>query len=191
MLSHNELKKGIKFILNNQLYEVLESSFVFKGRGSSFSQTKIKNLITGSVVSKTFHPGEKFKEAEIEKIKVKFLYCHRDKFLFCEEKNPAKRIELTKEIIGKNVIYLKPGEVVEGIKFQSEIINISLPIKVRLRVVEAPPGIRGDRAQGGTKTVKLETKAQINTPLFVKEGDVIEINTEKDEYVKRVDEASF
>ena len=187
MLSHNDLKKGIKFIINDQPYEVLESSFVFKGRGSSFCQTKIRNLITGNVIAKTFHPGESFNQAEIEKIKVKFLYHHRDKFYFSEEKDSTKRFELTKEIIGQSIIFLKPNEIVEGIKFQDEIINISLPIKVKLKVIEAPPGIKGDRAQGGTKIIKLETGAEINAPLFIKQGDIVEINTEKKEYSRRID----
>jgi elongation factor P len=187
MLSHTDLKKGVRFILNGEPCEVLDSSFVFKGRGSSVVQTKIKNLITGNTLSKTFHPGDQFEEAEIEKIRVKFLYSHRDKFFFCKEENPANRFDLPKEVIGDSVIFLKPNEIVEGMQFQDKIINISLPIKVYLKVKEAPPGVKGDRAQGGTKTVVLETGAEINAPLFIKTGDIIEVNTEKREYVRRVE----
>ena len=187
MLSHNDLRKGLKIILNDQPCQVLESSLVFKGRGGSFCQTKIKNLITGNVISKTFHPGDSFEEAEIKKITVKFLYSHRDKFFFCEEKNHSNRFELPEEIIGESIVFLKPSQVIEGIQFREKIINVSLPIKVQLKVIETSPGIKGDRAQGGTKIVKLETNAQINAPLFIKEEDIIEINTEKAEYVKRIE----
>jgi len=187
MLSHNDLKKGIDFILNNQPYEVLESSLVFKGRGSSVVQTKIKNLITGSVFSKTFHAGEEFEEAEIEKIKVKFIYYNKDKFFFCHEKDPSKRFDLNKEAIGHSAVFLKPNQIVEGLEFKGKIINVSLPIKVQLKVIEAPPGIKGDRAQGGTKAVKLETGAEVNVPLFVETNNIIEVNTEKGEYVRRVE----
>jgi elongation factor P len=187
MLSHNDLKKGTRFIINDQPYEVLESSFNFKGRGSSSCQTKIRNLITGNVIAKTFHPGENFDQAEIEKVKVKFLYHHRDEFYFSEEKDQTKRFQLAKEIIGQSFIFLKPNEIIEGIKFQDEIINVSLPVKVELKVIEAPPGIKGDRAQGGTKIIKLETGAEINAPLFIKQGDVVEVNTEKKEYSRRID----
>ncbi|MFH1657239.1 MAG: elongation factor P [bacterium] len=187
MLSHNDLKKGIKFILDDQPYEVLDSSFLFKGRGSSVAQAKVKNLITGAVFSKTFHAGENFKEAEIEKIKIKFLYCHRDKFFFCQDDNSVKRFDLPKEVIGQSAVYLKSNEIVEGIKFQGKIINIFLPIKVQLEVIEAPPGIKGNRAQSGTKTAILETGIQINVPLFIETGDVIEVNTEKGEYVRRIE----
>jgi elongation factor P len=187
MLSHNELKKGVRFILEKQPYEVLDSSFVFKGRGSSLSKTKIRNLLTGNVISKTFHTGDNFKEAEIEKINVKFLYSHRDNYFFCWDNSPSSRFSLEKEIISQNSAFLKENETVEAIKFEGKIINISLPVKVNLKVVEAPPGVKGDRAQGGTKIAVLETGARINVPLFVEKGDVIEVNTEKGEYVKRAE----
>ncbi len=187
MLSHTDLKKSVRFILNEEPYEVISSSFVFKGRGSSIVQTKIKNLITGNTLSKTFHPGDQFEEAEIEKIKVKFLYSHRDKFFFCGEEDSSARFDLPKEVIGESYIFLKPNEIVEGIKFQDKTININLPIKVQLKVKEAPPGVRGDRAQGGNKAVVLETGAELNVPLFIKTGDIIEVNTEKGEYVRRVE----
>ena len=187
MLTHNDLKKGVQFILDGQPYSVLESSFVFKGRGSSVTQVKIKNLVTGNVLSKSFHPGDNFEEAEVEKISVKFLYSHRDKFFFCRENEPSNRFDLPKEIIGESAIFLKPNETVEGLQLRDKIINISLPVKVQLKVKEAPPGIKGDRAQGGNKSVILETGATVNVPLFIKTGDIIEINTESKEYVKRVE----
>jgi len=187
MLSHTDLKKGTRFILEGQPYEVLESSFVFKGRGSSVVQTRIKNLITGNVLSQTFHPDDELEETEIEKIKVKFLYAHRDKYFFCRKDRPSNRFDLSREIIGESAVFLKPNEIVEGMQFQGKIINVSLPIKVQLRVIEAPPGVKGERAQAGTKTVTLETGTQVNVPLFVEQGDVIEVNTETGEYVRRVE----
>ena len=187
MLSHTDLKKGVKFILKNQSYEVLESSFLFKGRGSSTVQAKIRNLITGNIISKTFHPGEEFKEVQIEKFKARFIYFHRDKYCFCENDKPAERFELNKNQIGLGVQFLKPNQLVEALKFKDKIINISLPIKINLKITEAPPGIKGNRAQAGTKTVILETGAKINVPLFIKEGDIIEINSEKGQYVRRIE----
>jgi elongation factor P len=187
MLSHNDLKKGIRFILNKEPYEVLDSSFVFKGRGSSIVQTKIRDLITGNVISKTFHPGESLEEAEIERIKVKFLYSHRNRFFFLKENDPSFRFDLSKETIGESADFLKPNQIVEGMQFLGKIINVSLPIKVQLKVKEAPPGVKGERAQAGTKQVVLETGAITNVPLFVKEGDIIEVNTETGGYVRRVE----
>lgn len=187
MLSHTDLKKGTEFILDKDPYEVLDSSFVFKGRGSSVVQTKIKNLITGNVLSRTFHPGDSFREAEIEKAEAVFIFSHRDTFTFHEAGNPSARFELQREVIGESANYLKSKETVEAIKFNGTIINVLLPIKVQLKVLESPPGVRGDRAQGGTKTAKLETGVTINVPLFVEEGDMVEVNSETGEYVRRVE----
>ncbi len=186
MLSYNEIKRGSVIILEKQPYEVLEASHLFKGRGHSVLQVKIKNLITGNILAKTFHPSDKFEETELKKLKAKFLYNHRDKFFFSEEKNPSKRFELTNDQIGEGSKFLKSNEIVEAIIFENQIINIALPIKICLKVTEAEPGIKGSRSQPGTKTATIETGIKINTPLFVKEGDIIEINTETGEYVRRI-----
>lgn len=187
MLSYFNLRKGTKFILDGQPYEVLEFCQMGKAQDVFVAQTKIKNLITGNVYEKNFHHGDVFEETELSKIKIKFLYSHRDKFFFCEENNPTKRFNLNEEKIGSAARFLKPNEIVEGIIFNNEIINISLPIKIQLKVTQAPPGVKGDSAQPGTKTVVLETGAEINVPLFIEEGDIIEINTEKNEYVRRIE----
>ncbi len=187
MLSHNELTKGTLFILNGQPCQVLEHSHSFKGRGGSVMQVKIKNLATGATLSKTFHPGDSFEEAEVLKKQLKFLYSHREKYVFVKPEKASKRIELGKEQIGSGVQFLKQNEMVEGLEFEGEIINISLPIKVNLKVTEAPPGVRAGRAEAGTKQVSLETGAQINTPLFVEGGDIIEVNTQTGEYVRRIE----
>ncbi len=187
-LSYSEIEKGSQIILNGQPYQVLETLLMFKGRGHSVLQTKLKNLIDGSVVQKTFHPSDSFEEAKVSKIKAKFIYSHRDKFIFAELENPKNRFELSKEQIGGSAKFLKENLEVEGIIFEDKVINISLPIKIHLKVTQAPPGLKGDRAQSGNKVVTLETGAEISVPLFIETGDIIEINTEKEEYVRRVNE---
>ncbi|MDD2731785.1 MAG: elongation factor P [Candidatus Pacebacteria bacterium] len=187
MLTHNDLKRGARFILNQEPYEVLDSFPIKKAQGRAIVQTRIKNLITGAVLDKNFHQGDVFDQADISKIDIKFLYSHKDKFIFSERNNPSKRFELSENQLGSSSKFLKPNEIVEGLVFDDKIINISLPIKIQLKVIEAPPSFKGNTAQGGTKTVKLETKAEINAPLFINEGDIIEINTEKEEYVKRIE----
>lgn len=187
MLSYSELKKGVKIILDSEPCEIIEASHLFKGRGHSVLQVKLKNLTTGNLISKTLRPSDIFEEAELSKIEAKFLYQHRDKFFFCETKNPAKRFDLTVEQIGEQGKFLKPNQIIEGIIFEDKVINISLPIKINLKVIEAPPGVKGGRAEPGTKTVTLETGAKINVPLFVEEGDIIEINTQTGEYARRIE----
>lgn len=185
MLSYSELKKGSRIVIEKQPYEIIEASTMFKGRGSSVLQTKIKNLITGNVISKTVRSTDSFEEADIKKIKNKFIYSNKGKFFFQREDN-SKRFELSDKILGETILFLKPNESIDAIEFQEEIINISLPVKVNLKVIEAPPGIKGDRSQAGTKVIILETGAKINAPLFIKEGDMIEVNTETREYVRRI-----
>jgi len=187
MLSYFNLRKGVNFIFEGQPYEVLEFQQIYKAQDMVVARTKIKNLITGKVLEKTFHQGDNFEEAELEKIDVKFLFSHRGKFGFCEAQNPKVRFELEGEKIGDAVKFIKPNQILTGIKFQGKIINIILPVKVQLKVIEAPPGVKGERAQAGTKPVILETGATINAPLFIETDDVIEVNTETGEYVRRVE----
>ncbi|MBU3934846.1 elongation factor P [Patescibacteria group bacterium] len=187
MLTHTDLRRGVRFILNNEPCEVLEAASLKMAQRRPVVQTRIKNLINGNVQEKNFQQGDVFEEADLEKIKVKFLYANRGSFFFCEEKDPSKRFSLSPNQIGPGARFLKPNEIMEGITFNNKIINVSPPIKVQIKVRQAPPGIKGDRAQGGTKSVVLESGAEINVPLFIKEGDIIEINTESGQYTKRVD----
>lgn len=187
MLTYFNLRKGIKFIFEGEPYEVLDFTQMKKAQREGIAQTKIKNLISGKVIERNFHQNEIFEEAEMEKIKVKFIYSHRGKFCFSETENPSQRFEFSEEQIGPGAKFFKPNLFLEGLKFQGKIINVILPVKVELKVIEAPPGVKGERAQPGNKAITLETGAKINAPLFIREGDVIEVNTEKEEYVRRVE----
>ncbi|MBI2098435.1 MAG: hypothetical protein HYT49_02120 [Candidatus Wildermuthbacteria bacterium] len=187
MLSYYELRKGVQFIYEGQPYEVLEFRQMGKSQDVVVAQTKIRNLINGKILPKNFHQSDVFEEAELRKFQAKFIYANRGKFVFSYVDNPSKRFEFSEEQVGDTAKFLKTGQEVEGLIFEDKIINIILPVKVQLRVKEAAPGVKGDRAQGGYKTVTLETGAVINTPLFVETGDSIEVNTEKGEYVRRIE----
>ncbi len=188
MLSYSELEKGKMIIMNDQPYEIVEAQSVFKGRGHSYLQTKLKNLATGAVIAKTIQPRDEFDEADIEKKEAKYIYNNKGKFVFSEVNNPSNRFELTTEQIGPASKFLKPNEIVETIVFDDKIINVSLPIKVQLKVIEVTPGVKGDRAASGNKAITLENGTIMNAPLFINEGDIIEINTEREEYVRRINE---
>lgn len=149
-------------------------------------QSKIKNLIDGRVQEKNFQQGDVFDEADLEKKDIKFLYQSKGQYWFCEIKDPSKRFFFTENQIGSQAKFLRPNEIVTGILFEEKIITFKLPIKVVLKVKESAPGVKGDRAQGGTKEAILESGAVIQVPLFVEEGDTIEVNTETGTYVKRV-----
>jgi len=188
MLSHTDLKKGTQFIYEKQPWEVVDSLHVKMAQRRPVVQTKIKNLINGSVQEKTFQQGDVFQEAELVKKNIKFLYSNKGEYWFCEEKDPSKRFSFREDQLGAEAKFFKPNSLVEGILFDEKIINVRAPIKVTLKVKETPPGIKGDRAQGGTKEATLESGAVIQVPLFINEGDLIEINTELGEYVKRANE---
>ncbi len=187
MLSYSELKKGSKIVLDEEPFEIIEATTTFKARGHSVLQTKIRNLKTGNIFSKAFHPSSSIEEAELEKVETKFIYSHNEKYVFSDKDNPSQRFELTASQIGEKKDLLKPNQIVLALKFKDEIINITLPIKINLKVIQAPPSLKGERAQSGTKLVTLETKKKLNTPLFVKEGDIVEVNTETGEYVRRIE----
>jgi elongation factor P len=186
MLSYFDLRKGVQFVLDGQPYEVLEFSQMGKAQDVVVAKTKIKNLITQKVFHRNFHQGDTFKEAEIQKMQAKFIYSHRDKFVFSELKNPANRFDLTGEQLGDASKFLNSNQEVTVLIFDKKVINISLPIKVELIVTDAPPSLRGDTAQGGSKPVTLETGGVVNAPLFIETGDVLEVNTETGEYVRRI-----
>jgi len=194
MLSYNELKVGTLFIKDGEPYEVLEYAFVRMQQRKPVAQLKIKNLISGKVRDYTAHQNDSFKEADIEIIPVEFIYARRlpdgkQEYWFHETGNPKARFSLKEAVVGEAAKYLKQGQEVKAFKFGDKIINIEPPIKVDLKVTEAPPGIKGNTAQGGTKTVTLETGAKVNVPLFISEGDIIRINTQSGEYVERIDKA--
>lgn len=189
MLSYNDLRIGTTFVFEDAPWEVLEFAFLRMQQRKAVAQVKMRNLINGKVVTRNFHQNETFEEAEVVKEPVKFLYQHRGQYWFISARNPAQRFFLPEETIGPPAQFLKSNIEVVAQKFEDKVINIMIPIKVDLEVKEAPPGFRGDTAQGGSKTVVLETGAKIQAPLFVSEGDLVRVNTETGEYVERVEKA--
>ncbi|MBN2197910.1 elongation factor P [Candidatus Wolfebacteria bacterium] len=188
-LSINDLKNGTVIKIDKDPYAVLFIKHLHIGRGGASIQTKLRNLKTGQVLDRNFKPADEFEEADVEKIKAEFLYFHRDEFWFNEPKNPKNRFLLKSEIIGDSGKFLKPNMEIVAIKFDDEIISVELPIKGDYKVIEAPPAVRGNTAQGGTKVITIETGAKISVPLFINEGDVIRINTSTGEYTERVEKA--
>ena len=186
MLTHTDLKKGVQFIFEGQPWEVLQAQLLKMAQRRPVIQSKIRNLLDGRVQEKNFQQGDVFEEANLEKHDIKYLYQSKGQYWFCEINDPSKRFFFTEAQIGDQAKFLKPNEIVTGIVFEEKIINFDLPIKVQLKVKESAPGVKGDRAQGGTKEATLESGAVIQVPLFIEEGDTIEINTETGEYVKRV-----
>ena len=186
ILQYNEATVGTYIILDGQPYEVLESRVFRMQQRKPVNATKLRNLISGNVVQHSFAVSDKMEEAELENKQIKYLYSNRGEFWFCEIKDPSKRFKLEESVLGNGIKFLKANTLVDAILFDEKIFGVKLPIKVELKVVEAPPAVKGDTAKGGVKQAKLETGALINVPLFVNEGEVIRINTTTGEYVERV-----
>lgn len=189
MLSMNDLKRGTLCMLDGAVFQVLETSHSHVGRGGSSLTAKIRNLVTGQVLMRTFKQSDALEEADIEKRPILFLYAHRGEFVFCDPKDRAKRFTLAEEVLGDGSKWLKPKTEVTAVVLDEAVISVILPIKMDLKVIEAPPGLRGDTAQGGTKPVTLESGAVVNAPLFINTDDVVRVNTETGEYVERVAKA--
>ncbi|MCR4327962.1 MAG: elongation factor P [Patescibacteria group bacterium] len=187
MLAYTDLKKGALFVMDGAPYEVLDSHFLRMQQRKAVVQTKIKNLVTGKIVDRNFQPSDSFEEAEVEKKSAVFIYMNRGEFWFHEEGNPKNRFILKEDVLGESGKFLKPNTSVETVLFEEKVIGVKLPVKADFKVVEAPPGVKGNTAQGGTKVATLEGGAKIAVPLFVNEGDVVRVNTETGEYVERVE----
>lgn len=185
----NDLKAGTIVEWQEGVWQVLEAKHVHLGRGAGIVQAKMKNIKTSKVLSSTFKPADTFEELEVQKVASRFLYEHRGVLWFDDPEKPSQRFSMPREAVGEQARFLRPQTVVDAVRIKGEVVNISLPIKLTLKVVEAPPSLKGEAADRSTKTVKLETGAEIPVPLFINEGDVILVNTQSGEYVERVNKA--
>jgi elongation factor P len=184
MLSISEIKTGKNIIYNNEPFVVLTHEHSKTGRAGAVLRTKLRNLLTGAILDKTFQGADKISEAEISKSKAQYLYRENDNFYFMDNEN-YDQFFLPYNVIGDFNLYLKEGTEVGVLNYNTTPINIELPAKVTLEVTEAPPGIKGDTVSGGNKQVTLETGLKISTPLFINIGDKLIINTERGTYVSR------
>lgn len=185
MLAYNDIRIGKVIIFNGEPYAVLASHVFRKQQRKPVNATKLKNLMTGKVTEYSFHVSEKAEEAEIETRPLTYIYSSRGEWWFHRTGNPSERVTLPEDLLGEQKQFLKEKMELEGLYFEDKPFGIRLPIKMTLRVTEAPPNVRGNTAQGGDKLVTLETGAKITTPMFVEAGDMIEVNTETQEYVGR------
>jgi len=193
MLEYSEIRPGKYIIYNGEPYEVIDSHVARTQMRKPQNQTKLKSLLNNRVVPVTFHATDKVEEADLGKKTVKFLYHNKGEYWFCEERDPSKRFKINEELLGEPKKFLKGNTLIDIVTFSEDedeepkIIGIRLPIKVELKITDAPPSIKGNTASGGGKTAVLETGANVTVPFFVNVGDVIRINTETGEYVERVE----
>lgn len=186
MLEYNKVTIHKYIIYEDEPWEVIGSHVFRKQQRKPVNATKLRNLITDRVTEVSFHVSDKVEEAEINKKEIKYLYNNRGEWWFSETNDSSKRFTLPQDMVGNASKFLKPNTVIDAILFDERIIGIKIPIKVELKVTEAHDAVRGNTAQGATKSVKLETDTEIQVPMFIKEGDVVRVNTETGQYTDRV-----
>jgi elongation factor P len=189
VLAYNEIVPKTVIEYENAPYEVLSSHVFRMQMRKPVNQTKLRNVITGRVIEISFHQSETVEEADLSDMDAVYLYTNRGESWFAEEGNPKNRFSFPDEAVHEKVQWLVQNAPVEVMVYKDKPVSVKIPIKMELKVKEAPPAIKGDTAQGGNKQVTLESGAVVNTPLFINAGDVIRVNTEEGAYVERVTKA--
>ncbi len=186
MLAYNDVKPGVAVLVDGEPYLCTWNNIMKKQQRRPVNQTKLRHLIKGNSIEYSFQQSDKLEEAEIETRPAVFIYERGGEWFFHDAEDKSKRFTVTDQAIGDSGKFLKGNTPVDTLWFNDALFRVKLPIKVELKVIEAPPNTRGNTAQGGDKVVTLETGATLTVPMFIKEGDVIRINTETGEYVERV-----
>jgi elongation factor P len=184
MLSISEIKIGKLIEVDGAPYAVIKADHHKMGRGGAVLKVKLKNLINNNILEKTFQGNERAQEASVEKKKANFMYKD-DKAAHFMDNESFEQFDLTLDVLGGKQKFLKDGVDVDIMYFQNTPVALELPIKIELKVTSAPPGVKGNSAGNVTKTVELETGAEVNVPMFINTGDVVRINTDTEEYVER------
>ena len=184
MINVNDIKNGITFVLDGEIYQVLEFSHVKPGKGAAFVKMKIRNLRSGSTTEKSFNSGTKLEKAMIEKRAMQFLYSSGDTYNFMNMET-YEQIELTKQQLGDDTNYLKEGLNVDLSFYEGELLGILLPDKEELEVIHTEPAVKGNTTNNATKDATLETGLVVRVPLFVEQGEKIIVSTSTGKYDSR------
>ena len=185
MISAGDFRNGITLEIDGNVVQIIEFQHVKPGKGAAFVRTKLKNIINGGVVEKTFRPTEKFPQAHIDRVDMQYLYSDGDLFHFMNVET-YDQIALNADDIGDALKFVKENEMVKVCSYNGNVFAVEPPLFVELEITETEPGFKGDTAQGATKPATVETGAVGYVPLFVDQGDKIKIDTRTGEYLSRV-----
>ena len=184
MISAGDFRNGITLEIDGQVVQIMEFQHVKPGKGAAFVRTKLKNVINGGVVERTFRPTEKFPAARIDRVDMQYLYADGELFNFMNQET-YDQVALNKDIIGDALKFVKENEVCKVCSYNGNVFSVEPPLFVELEITETDPGFRGDTATNVTKPATLETGAEIKVPLFINPGDKIKIDTRTGEYLER------
>ena len=185
MISAGDFRNGVTLEIEGNVYQIMEFQHVKPGKGAAFVRTKLKNIINGGVVEKTFRPTENFPAARIDRVEMQYLYNDGDLYNFMNTEN-YDQIALNKDDIGDSLKFVKENEMVKVCSYNGNVFAVEPPLFVELEITDTEPGFKGDTATGATKPATVETGAVVYVPLFVEQGDKIKIDTRTGEYLSRV-----
>ena len=189
MISAGDFRNGITIEYENSIYQIIEFQHVKPGKGAAFVRTKLKNIISGGVVEKTFRPTEKCPQARIDRKEMQYLYADGDLFYFMDTEN-YEQIGLNTDKVGDALKFVKENEMVKVCSHNGNVFAIEPPLFVELTITDTEPGFKGDTATGATKPATVETGATVAVPLFVETNDVIKIDTRTGEYLRSEEHTS-
>lgn len=185
MISAGDFKNGITIEVEGNVFQIMEFQHVKPGKGAAFVRTKLKNIISGGVVEKTFRPTEKFPQARIDRKEMQYLYKDGDLYYFMDTENYEQTM-LNEDEVGNAMLFVKENEMVKICSYNGNVFAVEPPLFVELEITDTEPGFKGDTATGATKPATVETGATVAVPLFVNQGDTIKIDTRTAEYLSRV-----
>ena len=185
MISAGDFRNGITIEYEGNVYQIVEFQHVKPGKGAAFVRTKLKNIINGGVVEKTFRPTEKCPQARIDRKDMQYLYADGDLFNFMDTET-YDQVALNSDTVGDALKFVKENEMVKMCSHNGNVFAIEPPLFVELEITDTEPGFKGDTATGATKPAIVETGAKVMVPLFVNQGEVIKIDTRTGEYLSRV-----
>ena len=184
MISAGDFKNGVTVEIEGNIFQIMEFQHVKPGKGAAFVRTKLKNIISGGVVEKTFRPTEKFPKAHIERKDMQYLYTDGELYHFMDVEN-YEQIALNEDAIGDSLKFVKENEMVKICSHKGNVFAVEPPLFVELEVTETEPGVKGNTATNVTKAATVETGAVIQFPIFIEEGEKIQIDTRSGEYLGR------
>ncbi len=185
MISAGDFRNGITIEVDGNIYQIIEFQHVKPGKGAAFVRTKLKNVINGGVVEKTFRPTEKYPQARIDRKDMQYLYADGDLFYFMDT-DTYDQIALSSEAVGDALKFVRENEMCKICSHNGNVFSVEPPLFVELEITDTEPGFKGDTATGASKPAVVETGATVYVPLFVNQGDKVKIDTRTGEYLSRV-----
>ena len=184
MVTAGDFRNGVTFEMDNNVYQIIEFQHVKPGKGAAFVRTKIRNVISGSVVEKTFNPTEKYPTAFVERKEMEYLYMDENLY-YCMDSETFETVPINASEVGDAFKFVKENMSVKILSYKGKIFAVEPPNFVVLKIIETDPGFKGDTATNSTKPAKVETGAEVRVPLFIDQDESIKIDTRTGEYMER------